>query len=69
MNAQSAFLIVLGLLVYVLVGCAFLATVDDENESLLAWANKCQICWLLVGLWIWPGIAFMFWKYKRGIEK
>lgn len=57
----------LGLLIWFVIGCAVLATIDDENESLRKWAFRAPFLFLYeIIVMSWPIILF-FWYRKRRV--
>ena len=58
-----AFVIFVGLVVYVSIGAVVFARVDDEEQRLLSWFKSSPVS--ILGYLIWPYIAYEFYMHKK----
>lgn len=53
--------ILLGYLVYWIVGCVFLSSIDNKNGDLFQWVKECPFGYGF-GVSLWPLIILMFYR-------
>jgi hypothetical protein len=56
------------LVIWYVIGCAVLATIDDKDERLWKWVKTCPIPYgYLLSIMLWPILAY-FWLHN-GVTK